>query len=196
MFIAILEIAVERFGLEIHAYCLMPNHYHLLVRSPQGQLSRSMKFIGQSYTQRFNRRHDRDGALFRGRFHSILVDSDRYLDVVGRYIHRNPVTKAMIEDRVLETFEWSSLRAYTTSVRAPAWLSTDQVLHRFRTPLEYEAFVRNPERQSIGGFYDDPFRQRSVLGDQDFVDRVRKLLPSGGGSPRAGAPTTGSDPGS
>jgi len=79
-FLAILAEAVTRFGLVVHAYCLMPNHYHLLVSCPQAQLSRAMKHIGQVYTQRFNKRHGRDGSLFRGRFHSILVDSEPYLD--------------------------------------------------------------------------------------------------------------------
>lgn len=176
MFLSILGEASERFGLEFHAYCLMPNHYHLLVRSPNSQLSRAMKHIGQVYTQRFNRRHGRDGALFRGRFHSILVDNERYLDTVARYIHLNPVGKNSHDNPVIDSFEWSSFAAYEGRVRTPDWLTTTEVLRRFSDAVGYGTFVRTSTPSSgARQFYLDPFSQRCVLGNQDFANRAVRL---------------------
>lgn len=175
MFLVILAEAAERFGIEVLAYCLMPNHYHLLLRSPNASLSRAMKHIGQVYTQRFNKRHQRDGALFRGRFHSILVDSENYLDNVSRYIHRNPVTTDMTDSKVLDHFEWSSLPAYEGRVRSPKWLTTREVLHRFRAPDSYSLFVRSDRNDRvIADFYDTPFGRGRVLGDRRFIRSVAR----------------------
>ena len=92
MFIELLKDAIELWDVRISAYCLMPNHYHLLIHTPKGNLSRSMRHINGVYTQRFNRTHGFDGQLFRGRYKSIIVDGDSYLLQLVRYIHRNPVT--------------------------------------------------------------------------------------------------------
>ena len=100
--------ANDRFNLKIHAYCLMGNHYHLLVHTPLGNLSRAMRHINGVYTQRYNRMLGRDGPLFRGRYKAILVDADRYLLSVSRYIHRNsiemrkPLVAELIEVRPIK----------------------------------------------------------------------------------------------
>lgn len=90
-FIEILKETANLWKLRIAAYSLIPNHYHLLVQTPWGNLSRCLRHIDGVYTQRFNRSHGCDGPLFRGRFKSILVDADSYLLPLVRYIHRNPV---------------------------------------------------------------------------------------------------------
>lgn len=90
-FIVLLQEASKMFDLRISAYCLMPNHYHILVQTPRGNLSRAMRHINGVYTQRYNRKRKTDGQLFRGRYKSILVDADNYLLELLRYIHRNPV---------------------------------------------------------------------------------------------------------
>ena len=115
--------AVERYGLEVHAYSLMPNHYHLLVRSPLANLSRCMKHVNATYTQRLNLRHGWDGPLFRGRFRSQIVEDDAYLDHLFAYVHLNPF-RAGLATRLDEPC-WTSLRAYLGKERAPAWLRTE-----------------------------------------------------------------------
>ena len=93
LFLDIISEANEKYELEIHSYCLMNNHYHLLIKTPQSNLSKIMKFINGVYTQRCNILRDGDGPLFRGRYKSLLVDTDSYLLQVSRYIHLNPVFK-------------------------------------------------------------------------------------------------------
>ena len=90
-FLYCIEQASLRFNIEVHSYCLMTNHYHLLIKTPDANLGRAMKHINGLYTQYFNRAHNTDGALFRGRYKAVLVDADNYLLHVSRYIHRNPI---------------------------------------------------------------------------------------------------------
>ena len=88
-FIELLEESVELWNVRVSAYCLMTNHYHLLIQTPEANLSRCMRHINGVYTQRFNKRHHLDGQLFRGRYKSMLVDADSYLLQLVRYIHRS-----------------------------------------------------------------------------------------------------------
>jgi REP element-mobilizing transposase RayT len=129
LFLGSLDEAVEHHGLEVHAYSLMPNHYHLLVRTPHGNLSRCMRHVNATYTQRVNLRHGWDGPLFRGRFRSQLLEDDRYLDDVFAYIHLNPF-EAGLATR-LDDPCWTSLRAYLGKERAPRWLQTAFFTERF-----------------------------------------------------------------
>jgi len=87
-FIELLQDSIDIFHIKVAAFCLMQNHYHLLIQTPEGNMSRSMRHINGVYTQRFNRIHGYDGHLFRGRYKSILIDADSYLLQVMRYIHR------------------------------------------------------------------------------------------------------------
>ena len=89
IFVELLKDASEMWNVNIAAYCLMPNHYHLLIQTPLGNISRTMRHINGVYTQRYNQKHGDDGQLFRGRYKSILVHGDRYLLQLVRYIHRN-----------------------------------------------------------------------------------------------------------
>jgi REP element-mobilizing transposase RayT len=132
--------AVEVFGLEVHGYALLPNHYHLLVRVPLGNLSRCMRHINASYTQRLNRIHRWDGPLFRGRFGSRLVTDEAWLVHLVAYLHLNPV-KANLITRADEP-GWTSHRAYIGLEPAPAWLSTERLLDTLGGREAVDDFVR------------------------------------------------------
>lgn len=112
----------ERFGVEVQAYCLLSNHFHLLVRCPDGELSAAMQHLLGLYTRHTNDRVGRDGPLFRGRFRSIHVDNDAYLLTAIRYIHRNALDVAGVRD--VDDYRWSSHRAYLGMRRRPGFLDT------------------------------------------------------------------------
>ena len=109
LLLATLGDANERHGWLCHAYCLMPNHYHLLLGTPDANLSRGMRQLNGLYTQRFNRRHDRVGHVFQGRFKGILVEREAHLLELARYIVLNPVRAGIVA--CAEAYRWSSLRA-------------------------------------------------------------------------------------
>jgi REP element-mobilizing transposase RayT len=128
-FVELLGDLDDRFGLEVHAYVLMGNHYHLLVRSAEGRLARAMRHLNGCYTQRHNWHHGRDGALLAGRFHSSLIEADSYLTRVARYVHLNPVTAGLAA--APEAYRWSSYSAYLHPAQAPTWLHRERVLECF-----------------------------------------------------------------
>jgi len=110
------------YGVEVHAYCLMPNHFHLLLHCPNGGLSKYMQRVGSHYSRRINARLDGEGSLFRSRFRSKLLEHPTYLAQVGRYIHRNPLELSPPVDPT--AYRWSSLRHYVGSEPPPPWLHT------------------------------------------------------------------------
>ena len=128
-FLDLLSDISRLWKVEIFAFCLMDNHYHLLLQTPKGALPRAMRHLDGIYTQRFNRVHHRDGPLFRGRYKAILIDAEEYFLSVVRYIHRNPVMARVVSD--LDRYRWSSHRGYLYKTERPVWLSTQSVLSRF-----------------------------------------------------------------
>lgn len=116
----------ELFNVETLAYCLMGNHFHLILRTPRAGLSDAMQHLSSVYTRRTNKRVGRDGPLFRGRFHSILVTTDTYLIAVARYVHRNPLEFPNVTDPA--SYRWSSYRTYLGLRPEPEFLDTDLVL--------------------------------------------------------------------
>lgn len=180
LFLNLWSRASARFDIEIVSYCLMGNHFHFLVISTTGQLSRALQFVSQTYTQRFNARHGRDGALFRGRFHSVLVDSDVYFERVGRYIELNPVAAGLVPLIDLDRYAWSSFQYYAGRRRCPSWLAMRRLLDRYRTAEQYLRFVQsNMSDLELHGFYEKPLRPCVVLGRSEFVQHLRHTLPAG-----------------
>jgi REP element-mobilizing transposase RayT len=142
-FLHTLGEACVKAGWQIHAYCLMPNHFHLVVETPQPTLVAGMKWLLGTYTGRFNRRHRQFGHLFSGRYKALPVDGSRngYLKTVCDYVHLNPVRGKLIKSgRPLEDFAWSSYPLYVGLPRLrPAWLRTDRLLGEWRIPKDSPA---------------------------------------------------------
>jgi putative transposase len=124
-FLALAREVCDRFGVRIHCFCLMGNHYHLLLETPQPNLSATMKHLGSVYTQKFNRTHARDGALFKGRFSSIFIERETYLLRLVGYIHRNPVTAGLVQSA--GEYEWSSHAVFMGRSPKPHFLTTELV---------------------------------------------------------------------
>jgi len=167
-----LEEACIRFGVEIHAYCLMGNHYHLLLSTPRGNVSRVMRHINGVYTQRYNQLRKTDGPLFRGRYKAILVDADSYLLQLSRYIHRNPVEARTPLVKRLDDYRWSSYPAYVGKVVAPAWLIQDTIheeLDAVRTKAAYRRFVEQGLDEETTRFYGKA-QQPAIWGDKIFAE--------------------------
>lgn len=154
----------SKYNLEIHCYCLMTNHYHLLVRTPDGNLATAMRHLNSTYTQGFNRSHRSDGPLFRGRYGASLIDQDSYLLAATNYIHRNPL-KAGIEHS-LGSYAWSSLPAFLGRVKQPPWLHTSVVLALHDDSAEQIALRT---AQAYGG---DIRPGKLILGADAFEDAV------------------------
>lgn len=127
-FLVLIGEAVRMWGIHVHAFSLMPNHYHLLIETPHANISRAMRHINGVYTQRYNRTRKRDGQLFRGRYKAILVEEDAYLVELLRYIHLNPVTAGIVKRP--ESHLWTSHKYYIGDNQFE-WLTTDRLLGYF-----------------------------------------------------------------
>jgi len=174
-FLEILGIAVERFGWICHAYCLMTNHYHLLVETPEPNLSRGMKHLNGVYTQWFNRQHDRAGHLVQGRFKAILIEKESHLLELARYIVLNPVRARMV--RSAREWRWSSYSATAGRTDPPDFLTVSWLLLQFAENPEvairaYRAFVK---RGRVIDVWED-LRAGMLLGTNSFVGSLKPLL--------------------
>src|SRR4030065_1390287 len=129
LFLSVLAETHERFNWVIHAYCLIDNHYHLLVQTPEGNLSQGMRQLNGVYTQRFNRKHGRVGHVFQGRYKAIIVQKESYLLELARYIVLNPVRAHMV--RAARDWPSSRYRATSDQADSPPWLTTTSILSAF-----------------------------------------------------------------
>ncbi|MGE5277091.1 MAG: REP-associated tyrosine transposase [Acidobacteriota bacterium] len=175
-FLALLSTVRRDFGWEIHAYCLMGNHYHLLVETPMGDLSRGMKTLNGRYAQWFNGRHRRRGYLLEGRFRSVLVQKDSHLLELHRYVALNPVRAGLV-DRAGD-WKWSSYRATAGLGKPPEWLETDWTLGQFARSraAAREAFRRFVAEGRGGGKEVEALERGGLLGDEAFAAGIRARL--------------------
>ena len=159
----------------------MSNHYHMLVQTPDSNISRSMRHLNGVYTQRYNSRHKCDGQLFRGRYRSILVDTDSYLLQAVRYVHRNPLRAGMV-DR-LDTYKWSSHKGYLSIAKKWDWIHKNYILSLFtknrKDWLDYY-------RKWVSIADEDEFSKKIsgkkwpvCIGPQSFIDRIKEKYSSG-----------------
>jgi len=175
-FLEYLQKAGERFSTIIHTYCLMDNHYHLLMETPEPNLSGALQWINVSYALYFNRKRHRSGHLFQGRFKAIVIDADEYLKQLSRYIHLNPVRAKITHTPA--AYPWSSYHAFTGKEKPPQWLETQCLLSQFGRSKKdairsYRSYVEeveadaleNPHKHIVGGV---------ILGDTDFVNWVKE----------------------
>lgn len=172
-FLDLLADITRLWKVEIYAYCLMNNHYHLLLSTPAVGLARAMRHLDGIYTQKFNRVHHRDGPLFRGRYKAILIDAEAYFLSVVRYIHRNPVGAGSVRD--MDHYRWSSHWGYLNKKQRPKWLNTESVMSRFGGLPKYRRYVQSEIEEEIDDFYKGSY-QMPILGDKGFVQRVREML--------------------
>ena len=171
IFLGLLKDTVDRFDVLVHAYCLIPNHFHFLIETKDSNLSQVMKRLLGVYTMRFNSKYHRRGHLFQGRYKAFLVDKDTYFLELSRYIHLNPVKAKLVKSP--EEYRWSSMK-YFLKDKAPDILYRDFTLKSFESSSAYRQFVieglRSDQQKMskpIGGLF---------WGTQDFVDKFKRQI--------------------
>lgn len=189
-FVEILACSLARFEVELHAYVLLGNHFHLLARTRRANLSRWMHWVMVTYTTWFNRRHEKVGHLFQGRYKSLLVEEGGYLLELSRYLHLNPVRGKVLGlgdpvecRRRLRAYRWSSYRGYAGLEEPAEFVSEDLVLGEFapgkrrrrKSKVRYRRFV---EKGLVGEMANptDAARWQAVLGSEDFVQRMKDKM--------------------
>ena len=173
-FLSVLEQVVTRFNWLLHAYCLMGNHYHLMIETPEANLSAGMRQLNGIYTQRFNRRHHRVGHVFQGRFKAIVVDRDSYLLELCRYVVLNPVRARMVQG--VQAYKWSSYRATAGLSKGPGYLTCDWILSQLggskaAAQQRYRAFVAEGIKAASPW---DRLEAQVILGNEAFIATLRR----------------------
>ncbi len=172
-FLDLLGDLSERFEIDIYAYVLMSNHYHLLLRTKRSNLSKAMQWLGTGYTRRFNLRNSQSGHLFQGRFKSIIVENDSYLMQLSLYIHRNPLRAGIVKR--LADYKWSSYPYYAYSKKQLSWLKTGLILAQASAAKDkHRAYRDKIQRYSDEeGRVWENVKFGFVYGSQEFIDHVK-----------------------
>ena len=168
--------AVERYDIKIHSYCLMTNHYHLLIETPYPNLSQAIKWINVGYVAYYNRKRRRSGHLFQGRFKAVVIDADEYLKHLSRYIHLNPIRAGMVSH--CREYPWSSYPVFGGYTKAPEWLETHWLLSLFgqkrkRAMERYREFVESVQNEKIENPSKD-IVSGVILGGTEFINRIKR----------------------
>ena len=174
-FIDLLQETADLFHVNVAAFCLMPTHYHLMVQTPDANLSRCMRHLNGVYTQKYNVMHGSDGTLFRGRYKSMLVDADSYVLQLVRYIHRNPLKAGLVKG--LDQYVWSSHKGYLSKAKKWDWLYKDFVLQMLTDQISsqiriYKQFMAQEQDEDLIRVFERE-RQPSMLGSKEFITWVK-----------------------
>jgi REP element-mobilizing transposase RayT len=174
-FFEYLESATQRYNAVIHAFCLMDNHYHLLIETPSGNLPQIMRHINGAYTTYFNVKRARSGHLFQGRYKAILVEVDEYAKELSRYIHLNPVRAKMVNTP--EEYEWTSYQFYIGVQKPPKWLYRDFILGYFggKVSISQKGYC-NFVNAMVYEKYDNPLDEvvsSTLLGSPGFITFIK-----------------------
>jgi len=175
-FLKIFTSVVDRFNWLCHSYCLMNNHYHLIIETPEGNLSRGMRQLNGVYTQNFNLRHNRVGHLFQGRYKAILVEKETYLLVLSRYVALNPLRAGLV--KMIEDWEWSSHRAIIGIGKKPPFLTVDWILSQFG---DDKSMAKSRYKQFVLDGITEDFPKKDIhgqilLGTKHFIDKFDNIL--------------------
>jgi len=176
MFVRLLGEMVEENRVICHAWVLMDNHYHLMLETPEANLSTAMKHLNSLYTQRFNRKHHRVGHLFQGRYKALVVEKDTYLKELCRYLVLNPVRARMV--RHPQEWKWSSYRATAGMEKPEKWLEVGWILGQFgkerkRAQLVYRQFVEEGMGKKSSPW--EELFSRVYLGSEKFLNHVHEV---------------------
>lgn len=177
-FLDIVKDYHDRFGVLIHSYVLMDNHYHLILETPKGNLLKVMHGINSRYTVYFNRRHKRSGHLFQGRYKAIIVDKDAYLIPLSRYVHLNPVRATIAEGP--EGYKWSSYNGYIGKRKEDNWVEYSWVLSKFaqNKKVAWQKYKKYTE-EGLAVKIESPFKSllgQVILGGEDFREKIKGYL--------------------
>jgi len=208
-FVELLSEVVDRFRVRVHAYCLLGNHYHAIIQTPDANLSQTMQWLGLSYSSWFNTRHNRVGPLFQGRFRSIPVEQGAWVHELSMYLHLNPVRtlafgldkrrrkaeargltrpptreEATARLKILREYRWSSYRVYAGYELGPKWLTTTDILRRTARRVDdrkrkYGAAVRAILSRGVDESRLEKFRTAVGIGSSEFIDRIKEKAGDG-----------------
>lgn len=168
---------IDKFNLKIHCYALMNNHFHLLLETPEGNLSKAMHYLNTSYSNWFKSKHQIIGSIFQGRYKSILVEKEAYLLTLSAYIHLNPVRAGVVIKP--EEYRWSSFSSYLKNDKLILWIFTHDILKMFSgNREEYKAFVYSCMIEGNEIRKEDIRGKHSILGRKEFSDRIKKKFRS------------------
>jgi REP element-mobilizing transposase RayT len=200
-FLDLLGEMTDRFGVEVHAYVLMDNHYHLIIRTPDANASRAMQWLNVSFSAWSNAKQQRVGHVFQGRFRSTLIDGEgAWLLKASAYLHLNPVRVSSLglgkatkkaesvglvkpdrdtlreRLRVLREHRWSSYRAYGKYAAVPEWLVAGEILARAGGQERYRRFVQSYVTRGMDPDELTAFSERVAIGSHEFLEQARKLV--------------------
>lgn len=172
VFLAGLAETCSRLNVEVHAYCLLQDRYHLVVKTPEANLSRFMRQVDGLYTQNYQRLSGAEGSLFKGRYKAVLVQADKYLLPLSRYLHRQ------VKAADINSYRWSSYALYTGNTKTPVWFNREETLKQLRVAAPkraaaYKKYIAAGVDAELAHFYGKK-NLSSIMGDSSFVKFAQK----------------------